>query len=160
MWLNKFIKLSENSCFILLADSLWHYGLQASSLLCLSIHLQFWRTEVKSQYHWLGGKSGRVWPGLSPPGDSRREHIPYKPCQLLMASGITWLGCVALVFKVRIFKPLCSVITLSLPCMCQVSLCPPFLKKKKLFIFLTQRLNLGLLHCRQFLYHPSHHFYK
>ena len=50
-----------------------------------------------------------------------------------MASGITWLGCVALVFKVRIFKPLCSVITLSRPCMCQVSLCPPFLKKKKTF---------------------------
>ena len=23
-------------------------------------------------------------------------------------------------------------------------------------IFLTQRLNLGLLHCRQILYHPSH----
>ena len=114
-----------------MSDSLGHYGLQASSLLCLSIHLQFWRTEVKSQYHWLGGKSRKVWPGLSAPGDSRREHIPYKPCQLLMASGITWLGCIALVVKVRIFKPLCLAITLlSLPYMCHVSLCPPFLKKK------------------------------
>ena len=25
-------------------------------------------------------------------------------------------------------------------------------------IFLTQRLNLGLLHCRQILYHQSHYF--
>ena len=126
---------TKNVCYCVVTSvvsySLWHYGLQASSLLCLSIHLQFWRTEVKSQYHWLGGKSGKVWPGLSPSGGSRGEHIPYKPCQLLMASGITWLGCIALVFKVRIFKPLCSVITLSLPCKCQVSLCPPFFKKKK-----------------------------
>ena len=29
-----------------------------------------------------------------------------------MASGITWLGCIALVVKVRIFKPLCLAITL------------------------------------------------